>query len=82
MSSFHSSAFWPALTVVITAESADQMVPEGLENALLATRNERGEVSCERLCRVAERFSVQRLHVAYFADRLGIKIRECSLGAF
>ena len=59
-----------------------QPVPEGLEGALLAARNERDEVSCERLWREAERFSVPWIQVGYVADRLGLKIRECRLGAF
>jgi hypothetical protein len=57
-------------------------VPDGLETALLGARNGRGEISCEQLWREAERFSVEPIHVAYVADRLGIKIRECLLGAF
>lgn len=56
-------------------------VPEGLEAALLAARDERGEIGCERLLREAESFSVQRLQVARVADRLGIRIRDCRLGA-
>ena len=65
-----------------SAGVARRAVPEGLEEALLAARDERGEMSCERLWREAARFSVERLHVSYVADRLGIKIRECRLGAF
>lgn len=57
-------------------------VPDGLEEALLAACDEHREISCERLWREAERFSVERVPVAYLADRLGIKIRECRLGAF
>jgi hypothetical protein len=56
--------------------------PEGLEEALRAGSNERGEITCEGLWREAERFSVEPLQVAYLADRLGLKIRECPLGAF
>jgi hypothetical protein len=60
---------------------ANLPVPEGLEEALLAARDERGGIGCERLWREAESFSVQRLQVARVADRLGIKIRDCRLGA-
>jgi len=56
-------------------------VPGGLEAALLAARNERGEIDCERVWREAERFLVPRLQVAWVADRLGIRIRSCLLGA-
>jgi len=67
---------WEAVDV------ASRPVPDGLEGALLAARNERGEISCDRLWRQAERFSVPLIHVGYLADRLGIKIRSCQLGAF
>jgi len=56
--------------------------PEGLGEALLAARNERGEIDCEQVWREAERFRVPRLQVAYVADRLGIRIRSCLLGAW
>lgn len=55
--------------------------PEGLGEALLAARNERGEIDCERVWREAERFRVPRLQVAGVADRLGLRIRGCLLGA-
>ena len=61
---------------------AARAVSDGLEEALLAARDERGEISCERLWREAERFSVQGLQAGFLADRLGLKIRECRLGAF
>jgi hypothetical protein len=61
---------------------ASRPVPDGLEGALLGARNERGEIGCERLWREAERFSVPLIQVGFLADRLGIKIRECRLGAF
>jgi hypothetical protein len=61
---------------------AARPIPDGLEDTLLAARNERGEIGCERLWREAERFSVEPIQVAYVADRLGITIRECLLGAF
>jgi len=64
------------------ADVAARPVPDGLEEALLAVGAERGEIGCDRLWREAERFSVEPVHGAYVADRLGIKIRECRLGAF
>jgi hypothetical protein len=63
------------------AEVASRPVPDGLEDALRAARDERGEIGCEQLWQEAERFSVPRVLVGYLADRLGIKIRRCQLGA-
>lgn len=57
-------------------------VPAGLEDALRQARDERGEVSCLSLWRAAERFAVSRVQVGYVADRLGLPIRHCQLGAF
>lgn len=57
-------------------------LPAGLEEALGAAGNERGEISCDRLCEEARRFGVPRIQAGWLADRLGLKIRECPLGAF
>ena len=62
--------------------AASLPVPDGLEEALRAARDARGEIGCDRLWREAERFSVPLIQVGYLADRLGIKIRRCQLGAF
>jgi len=61
---------------------AELPVPAGLEQALGEGRKERGDIGCLELWRLAERFSVSRIHVGYLADRLGIRIRRCQLGAF
>jgi hypothetical protein len=57
-------------------------VPYGLEDALKTAGAGRGEVSCERLCQEAARFSAPLLQVGWLADRLGLKIGDCPLGAF
>lgn len=57
-------------------------VPDGLEAALRSARSERGEISCSRLWQVAQHFSVPRIQVGWLADRLGITVRDCHLGAF
>lgn len=64
------------------ADVAGLPVPDGLEEALAAAGHERGEISCERLWQEARRFGVTRLQVGWLADRLGLKIRDCPLGAF
>jgi hypothetical protein len=64
------------------AGAAELPVPAGLEDALRAATDERGEIGCDRLWRAAERFAVPPIQVGYLADRLGLKIRRCRLGAF
>jgi len=61
---------------------AELPVPAGLEQALREERDEGGSIGCLELWRLAERHGVSRIHVGYLADRLGIKIRPCQLGAF
>jgi hypothetical protein len=57
-------------------------VPVGLEAALLAARNDRAELTCVAVWLAAERAGCSRVQAGYVADRLGIKIRGCQLGAF
>jgi len=61
---------------------AELPVPEGLGQALDGGRDEQGDIGCQELWGLAESFGVSRIHVGYLADRLGIRIRRCKLGAF
>jgi len=61
---------------------AELPVPAGLEQALGEGRDEQGDIGCQELWHLAERFGVSRIHVGYLADRLAIPIRRCKLGAF
>lgn len=56
--------------------------PEAFAHALLAARRERNEVACARVLAEADRCGVSRLAAGGFADQLGIKVRDCDLGAF
>jgi hypothetical protein len=66
----------------VAADVGEQTVPDGLEEALRDGRDGQGEIGCAALWRLAEGFGVSRLHVGFVADRLGITIRRCQLGAF
>jgi hypothetical protein len=57
-------------------------VPAGLEPTLLAARNDRGELTCLAVWGAAEHAGCSRTQAGYVAERLGIKIRNCQLGAF
>jgi hypothetical protein len=56
--------------------------PEGLESAIRAAKNNRGQLPCAKAWQIASNFRVPRMQVGYIADRLGIKITPCQLGAF
>ncbi len=64
------------------AKAADKPVPAGLEDALRSAHGSKGEVSCLAIWKAAERFGVLRMQVGYLADKLGLRIRPCQLGAF
>ncbi|MBN1922323.1 MAG: hypothetical protein JW892_13830 [Anaerolineae bacterium] len=61
---------------------AGQPVPEGLEAALLEAAGAKRQLACIQLWELAAQFGIPRLQVGFVADKLGIKIRPCQLGAF
>jgi hypothetical protein len=56
--------------------------PAGLEEAVRASLDPDGSLSCPAAWAVADRFSVARAMVGRLASRLKIKIKKCQLGAF
>jgi hypothetical protein len=60
----------------------DTVEPAGLEDAVRASLDPDGSLSCPAAWNVADRFSVARALVGRFASRLNIKIKKCQLGAF
>ncbi len=64
------------------ASIVDRPVPASLEAALLEAAGETHKLSCIQLWELAAQFGVPRLQIGFVADRLGIKIRPCQLGAF
>jgi hypothetical protein len=57
-------------------------IPEELEAALKRKAGREGRIPCPILWDLAETFGLQRIHVGWAADRLGIKVEDCQLGAF
>lgn len=57
-------------------------VPDGFETALRSACDGRGQITCADVWREADRFGVARIQAGFVADRLGIPIRQCQLGAF
>jgi len=64
------------------AKAAEKPVPAGLEEGLRSAHGGKGELSCLAIWRIAERFGVSRIQAGYIADKLGLRIRPCQLGAF
>jgi len=65
-----------------SARVAELAVPTGLEEAIRSARDSKGELACLAAWEVAARFEIPRIQVGYLADKLGIGIRHCQLGAF
>jgi hypothetical protein len=63
-------------------EAAEAPAPDGLAEALLTARSDRGVISCAALWHEAQRFCVPRIQAGRVAVRLGIKVHDCHLGAF
>jgi hypothetical protein len=57
-------------------------VPDGLEAAIKRRAGREGRVTCSDLWDLAELYGTPRILVGDAADRLGIRIIECQLGAF
>jgi hypothetical protein len=57
-------------------------MPDGLEAALTEAAGEDQALACARAWELASSFSVPRMQVGYLADKLGIHVTPCQLGAF
>jgi hypothetical protein len=56
--------------------------PEALKSAIEARLNEKGELPCRAAWEIAEAHGLPRMHVGYLADKLGIRLTTCQMGAF
>ncbi|MGC9523334.1 MAG: hypothetical protein ACP5HG_15800 [Anaerolineae bacterium] len=61
---------------------ASRPVPHGLPEALHAAKDESDHLTCAKLWELASEFRISRMQIGYLADKLGIKITSCQLGAF
>jgi hypothetical protein len=61
---------------------ANLPAPAGLDEALGAARNQAGELTCLGVWSAAQSAGCSRIQAGCVADRNGIKIRGCQLGAF
>jgi hypothetical protein len=57
-------------------------VPDGLEAAIKRCSGREGQVTCSDLWDLAEFYGVPKILAGDTADRLGIRIVNCQLGAF
>ncbi len=51
-------------------------------NAILATQDKSGKITCEALMAIADRFGILRAVAGRAADRAGVRVVRCQLGAF
>ena len=65
-----------------TTARTEQIVHGALEEAVLATRDKTNIISCEALLAIAQRFGLPPWQAGFAADRLGVRIKRCQLGAF
>lgn len=66
-----------------TAAGVDREAePEGLRKALLEAGGPAARISCRAIWEIASKFSISRMAAGYAADRAGLKITGCQLGAF
>jgi len=57
-------------------------VLEGLAEAMRAAAGAEKKIGCRALWELAERFRIPRMEAGRIADRAGLKIVSCQLGAF
>jgi hypothetical protein len=57
-------------------------VPDGLEAAIVEAGGPQKVLPCLTAWRLADRFAVPRLQLGWLAEKLGIRIAVCQLGAF
>lgn len=57
-------------------------MPDGLEAALTEAAGANKELACAQAWELAATYDVPRMQVGYLADKLGIHVSPCQLGAF
>ncbi len=57
-------------------------LPDGLEAAIRAASGNEGRLTCAQAWEIAARFHVPKMQVGYVADRMGVRVVQCQLGAF
>jgi hypothetical protein len=65
-----------------TNKVSDAVKPAALDEAILASRDKSGVISCAALMAVADRFGLPKILAGYWADQLGTRVKHCQLGAF
>ncbi len=57
-------------------------IPPGMEAAIRAAVDEEGNFACAKAWEIAAQFKKPKMYVGYLADKLGVRISPCQLGAF
>jgi len=66
----------------VATKLAERPTPEGLEQAIREATDQDGNLACARAWEIAAHFRIPKMQVGYVADKLGIHIAPCQLGAF
>ena len=56
-------------------------IKEDLKDAISQSLNQ-GRLSCQRAWEIASRFNISKMAVSRACETMGVKIRDCQLGAF
>lgn len=60
----------------------DLPVPPGMPEAIESACKDNNTLSCSMAWQIAAQFETSRMLVGYIADKLGVKITSCQIGAF
>jgi len=60
----------------------DLDVPDGLQETITALSKQRGSLTCRDAWNLARTFRMPRMQVGWVAEKQGVKITACQLGAF
>lgn len=60
----------------------EPVIPPQLMDVIVATQDKSGRISCEALMAIADRFGILRAVAGRAAERAGVRVKPCQLGAF
>jgi hypothetical protein len=71
-----------ALRIWESAGYVEPDLPPPLTQAILATQDRNGVIPCAALLAIADRFGILRAVAGRAAEKAGVRVKSCQLGAF